>query len=297
MRTKACARARAARFRLGRDVHHARRSRLIEMRQFTHFGSTRISSPRVYCGRSGSATRYAFARVSAGMSPDPCHSTGVISAPSPLRWAGRKRVRPARWRKSASSARRASERRIALPPSSSSGRARENFERHHGRGGLPGRPKKNFPRASPKTSGCPAESAPDRSGTPRPKIRHHLFHDVVLSRRNSTREQQQISLRPCRYFARVSRVSRATGRSCGTPPARATWAAREKCWNCGFKLRRFLVDIDNFVAGRQGRGQPDAGKTRGRAAECCQHGDTGVIQALPCPQHHLAPPMLRSPAG
>src|SRR5437764_1661073 len=90
----------AAGLGFGGDVHHPHAARGIVVRELFHLESTRISSPFGYSPRSGSATRKALARVRAGMSPEPCHPTGVTSAPSALTRAGRKRVSPARCLKS-----------------------------------------------------------------------------------------------------------------------------------------------------------------------------------------------------
>src|SRR4051812_27923374 len=92
---------RAARLLLGGNIHHARAARRIVMREFFHFERIRMSSPRAYSARSGSATRNALARVSEGISPDPCQFTGDTSLPSALKWAGKNRVNPGRCRNSA----------------------------------------------------------------------------------------------------------------------------------------------------------------------------------------------------
>ena len=59
------------------DVHHARAALFIVMGELFHLSSTRISSPSAHDSRSGSATRNALARASAGMSPEPCHAEGL----------------------------------------------------------------------------------------------------------------------------------------------------------------------------------------------------------------------------
>ena len=58
--------------------------------------------------------------------------------------------------------------------------------------GLPGKPKKNLPRARPNTSGCPAESARDRNKNSAPESGQHPLDDIVLARRDAAGEQQQI---------------------------------------------------------------------------------------------------------
>src|SRR5579883_374598 len=146
----------AARVALGADVHHARASGRIVVRKFFHFGSTWISSPAGYSARPESATRYALARVSAGTSLEPLQRTGVTSVPSGLSSAGRKRVRPVLCRNSRVSLAYGMGSETSSCPDSSSRAARAKISKvTMVEAGFPGRPKKNFSPARPKTSGWP----------------------------------------------------------------------------------------------------------------------------------------------
>src|SRR5580704_3675589 len=148
----------AARFGLGRHVHHLGPALFVIVREsfWLHFRRTRMSSQAAQCSRSASATRKALARVRAGTSPEPCQDSGVTLDPSALILAGRKRVNPGLWRKSQVSEARSRGSGDSVAPDRSSTAARAKISKvTMVEAGLPGSPKNCFPRASPKTTGWP----------------------------------------------------------------------------------------------------------------------------------------------
>ena len=200
------------------------------MREFFFISSsTRISSPRAYSARSESATRKALARVSAGTSPEPCQSTGVTSAPSALSRAGRKRVSPALWRNSRVSRAQGMGSAVSVCPPSSSSAARAKISKvTMVEDGLPGRPKKNLPRARPKTSGWPGWISTRSKKNSAPKSASTSSTTSYLPAETPPESSSRSASSPRSTISRVcSTVSRATGRIRGTPPARATCAASE----------------------------------------------------------------------
>ena len=106
---------------------------------------------------------------------------------------------------------------------------REHFEGHHGGGRVARQPEEELAARPPEYQRLAGLNQHAVEKEFRAEARQHALDDVVLARRDAAGKQQQVGVQgPIRsILACAIRLSRATGRIHGTPPARATCAASE----------------------------------------------------------------------
>ena len=191
---------------LARYVHHARTAGGVEVREFAHFSNTWIMSPAVHDSRLASATRKPLARQKDTISFDPLQGTGVTSPHSIL--AGRKRVSPGRCLKSwVSLASRHGTRRGAASADQIDGSLREEFEGDHGGNRIAGQSEEKLAARlaeHQRRTGLDGDAVEIELGA---EIAQDIFHQVVLARRDSAGNEQEVGGQPAfDEFARFLRL-------------------------------------------------------------------------------------------
>ena len=203
----------------------------IVVREFLHFESTRISSPRGVLGAVGVGHQVGIGAGQRGnvARPVPLHRRHFAAVGAQAR---RQEARqPGAMPEVARQAReRHVQRRLLLPGEQFQRGAREDLEGHHGGRGIARQPEEESFRAALAEDQRLARL--DQHAVEiefRAEVRQHLLHDVVFARRDAAREQQQVGLQAAAdHFPRVLHAYRARPAALrGMPPARATCAASE----------------------------------------------------------------------
>ena len=181
------------------------------------------------------------------------------------------------------------QRDLLLPGEEFERGAREDLERHHGRGGIAGQPEKELSAGASENqrlSRLDQHAVEIEFGA---EFGEDFFHHIVLARRHAAGEQQQVggeaaSDHLARVLDRVARHGQHLGHAAG---ARHLCGQRPGVGIANLKFLGNLVDFHDFVAGGDNRDDRAAVDRDAGPADRRQQRDVGVIQAFAGVQDHL----------